>query len=190
MKRAKGEEQSSLLPHLPHLQFWSLTVREWTRGGEMGNVHDCCICIVEQQALLGPPLCVWYRGWSKELKERWLKWSAKDTLGNFWLINYSLGHVNCLVWIHVLLQLSVFYHHHHENEASYAVWLSCFSLPCLSNGFTSHHTLCLQEWFVQVNQRVIKERILWTLHIQGGGGGGGWLAIQSTLPPRISSCGK
>ena len=27
--------------------------------------------------------------------------------------------------IHVLLELSVFYHHHEENEASYAVWLSC-----------------------------------------------------------------
>ena len=42
---------------------------------------------------------------------------------NFWLINYSLGQVNCFVSIHVLLQLS-FYHHHEENEASYAVWLS------------------------------------------------------------------
>ena len=27
--------------------------------------------------------------------------------------------------MYVLLQLSVFYHHHEENEASYAVWLSC-----------------------------------------------------------------
>ena len=45
------------------------------------------------------------------------------------LINYSLGHVNCFVSIHVLLQLSVFYHHHEDNEASYAVWLS--SSKCL-----------------------------------------------------------
>ena len=34
---------------------------------------------------------------------------------------------------------------------------------------------CLQEWFVQVNQRVLKELVLWTLHTQGG-----WLATQST----------
>ena len=40
-----------------------------------------------------------------------------------WLINYSLGHVNCFV--SMLLQLSVFYHHHEENESSYTVWLSC-----------------------------------------------------------------
>ena len=49
----------------------------------------------------------------------------KGTQQNFWLINYSLGHVNCFVSIHVLMQLSVFYHHHEENEASYAVWISC-----------------------------------------------------------------
>ena len=44
--------------------------------------------------------------------------------GKFWLINYSLGYANCFVSIRMLLQLSVFYHHHEENEASYAVWLS------------------------------------------------------------------
>ena len=70
--------------------------------------------------------------------------------------------------IHVLLQLSVFYHHHEE--------------PCLSDWFASHHTLCLQEGFVQVNQRILKE--LQILHTQGG-----WLATQSTPPPpRISPC--
>ena len=56
---------------------------------------------------------------------RWLKWHAEGAQQNFWLINYSLGHVNRFVSIHVLLQLSVFYHHHEENEASYTVWLSC-----------------------------------------------------------------
>ena len=56
---------------------------------------------------------------------RWLKWHAEGVQRNFWLINYSLGHVNCFVSIHVLLLLSVFYHHHEENEASYAVWFSC-----------------------------------------------------------------
>ena len=53
-------------------------------------------------------------------KGRWLKWCVAK-----FLVNYSLGHVNCFVSIHVLLQLSVFYHHHEENEASYAVWFSC-----------------------------------------------------------------
>ena len=48
-------------------------------------------------------------------------------------------------------------------------------LPCLSDWFASHHTLCLQEWFVQVNQRGLKQRILWRLHTQGG-----WLATQFT----------
>ena len=43
----------------------------------------------------------------------------------FSLLIYSLGHVKCSVSVHMLLQLSVFYHHHEENEASYAVWLSC-----------------------------------------------------------------
>ena len=42
----------------------------------------------------------------------------------------------------MLLEPSVFYHHHEE--------------PCLSDWFASHHSLCLQEWFVQVNQRVFK----------------------------------
>ena len=54
-------------------------------------------------------------------KERWLNsYAAK-----FWLMNYSLGCVNLFVSIYMLLQLSVFYHHHEENEAGYAVWLSC-----------------------------------------------------------------
>ena len=96
-------------------------------------------------------------------KERWLKWGAEGTVWNF---KYSLGHVNCFASIHMLLQLSVFYHHH---EA-----------PCLSDWFGSHDTLCLQEWFVQVNQRVLKQRILWTLHTQGR-------APNPPLPPpRIS----
>ena len=72
-------------------------------------------------------------------KERWLKWPPQ----NFLLIKYSLGHVNCFVSIHMLLQLSVFYCHHEE--------------PCLSDWFASHHTLGLKERFVQVNQRVLKQ---------------------------------
>jgi len=39
--------------------------------------------------------------------------------GAKFLVKYSLGHVNCFVSIHKLLQLSVFYHHHEE--------------PCLSD---------------------------------------------------------
>ena len=50
-------------------------------------------------------------------------------------------------------------------------------LPCLSDWFASHHTLCLQESSIQVNQRVFKQLVLSTLHIQGG-----WLATQSTPP--------
>ena len=62
----------------------------------------------------------------------------------FWLIKYSVGHVNCFVSIHVLLQLSVFYHYHEENEASYTVWLSCSEYPLftLSDKLVS---FCLQE---------------------------------------------
>ena len=55
--------------------------------------------------------------------------------------------------------------------------LNMLSLLCLSDEFASHHALCLQEWFVQVNQRVLKQKILWTQHTQGG-----WLATQSTPP--------
>ena len=48
----------------------------------------------------------------------------------FWVINYSLGHVNPRGLAAVSVQLR----------------------------FVSHHIPCLQEWFVQVNQRVLKER--------------------------------
>ena len=47
--------------------------------------------------------------------------------------------------------------------------LNMLSLLCLSDGFASHHAVCLQEWFVQVNQRVLKELVLWTPHTRGGG---------------------
>ena len=50
---------------------------------------------------------------------------------------------------------------------------------CLSDWFASRQTLGLQEWFVQVNQRVLKKYILWRLQTQGGG----WLVTQSTPPP-------
>ena len=51
------------------------------------------------------------------------KWRAKDTQRNFCLINYSL---DLLIAIPVFLQLSVFFHHHdEENVASYTVCLSC-----------------------------------------------------------------
>ena len=102
---------------------------------------------------------------------RWLKWRTKDVQRNFWLIKYSLGHVNCFVSIHVLLQLS---HHHEENEASYAVWLNMLIIVCLSDWFASHHTLCLQEWFVQVNQRRLKHG--------DGTPKGGRVATQFTPP--------
>ena len=51
---------------------------------------------------------------------------ARQRCAAKFLVNYySLGHVNCFVSIHMLSELSVFYHHHEENEASYSVWLSC-----------------------------------------------------------------
>ena len=56
--------------------------------------------------------------------------------------------------------------------------LNLLIIPCLSDWFASHHTLSFQEWFVQVNQRGLKQRILWKLHTQGG-----WLATQFSPPP-------
>ena len=106
---------------------------------------------------------------------------------NFSQINYSCRHVNWfVVSIHVLLQLSVFYHHHEENEASYAVWLSCLNMLSflwVPDWFASHHTLCLQECFVQVNQRVLKQRIsiMDTAHPKE-------VASHPIHPPWISPC--
>ena len=48
-------------------------------------------------------------------------------------------------------------------------------LPCLSDWFASHHILRLQEWFVQVNQRVCSNKGDCTPK-------GGWLATQFTPP--------
>ena len=59
--------------------------------------------------------------------------------------------------------------------------LNMLIILCLSDWFAAHQTLGLQERFVQVNQRVLKQKkILWRLQTQGG-----WLATQST-PPWIS----
>ena len=69
-------------------------------------------------------------------KQRWLKWCAEGAARNFQLIKYLLEHFNCFASIHVVLHLSVFYHHHEE--------------PCLSDWFASHHTLGLQEWFTRM----------------------------------------
>ena len=55
-------------------------------------------------------------------------------------------------------------------------------LPCLCDWFASHCTLCLQEWFVRVNQRMLKELLLWTLHTQGG------VASHPIHPHWISPC--
>ena len=81
-----------------------------------GNILDCPALFPKQ--------------WSGvEIKGEVAKWAAK------FLINYSLGHV---------LQLSVFHHHHEENEASYAVWL--------------HLIVHFVEWLVYINfVRVLKQ---------------------------------
>ena len=103
-------------------------------------------------------------------KEGWLKWCAKGVSQNFQLINYSLGHVNCFVPIHVLLQLSVFYHHHEENEASYAVWLFCslFTLSvwliCISLYTLLTRMVCSSK--SENAQRII---IMDTAYPRGGG---------------------
>ena len=66
---------------------------------------------------------------------------------NYPVIYYSLGHVNS---IHVLLQLSVFYHYHEENEASYAVWLSC----------SKYVDYSLSEWLICVSSNTLFTRML------------------------------
>ena len=48
--------------------------------------------------------------------------------------------------------------------------LNMLIILCQSDWFASHQTVGLQEWFVQVNQRVLKQKILWRLQTQGGGG--------------------
>ena len=70
---------------------------------------------------------------------------------------------------HVLLQLSVFYHHHEESEATYAVWLSCSKYVDYSLSVASHQTLGLQEWFVKVNQSAQTKDIMETENPRGGG---------------------
>jgi len=55
-------------------------------------------------------------------------------------------------------------------------------LPCLSDWFASHHTLkclwhCLQEWFVQVNQRVLRAGVGWV-----------WLARLEVEQHAIRKC--
>ena len=107
---------------------------------------------------------------------------------NFWLINYSLGHVNCFVSIHVLLQLSVFYHHHEENEASYAVWLSCSKYVDYS---LSEWLICISSntWFTRMvcsskSESAQTKNVMETPNPRGG-----WLATQSTPPSPGSAPG-
>ena len=104
-------------------------------------------------------------------KERWLKWRTKGVLQNFQLINYSLGHFIALcqsmcfcsckcstiimkrmkqatLFGFLVLKCSLFI---------LSVWLICITLlvkmVCSSKSES-----------VQVNQRVLKELVLWTLH--------------------------
>ena len=87
------------------------------------------------------PMPYLYTGADPEkYKEGWLI----HTQRNFQLINYSLGCINWFVSIHMLLQLSVFYHRHEEHEASYAFWLFCSKYRLLSEWLICaswHHTL-------------------------------------------------
>ena len=61
--------------------------------------------------------------------------------------------------------------------------LNMLIILCQSDWFASHQTVGLQEWFVQVNQRVLKQKILWRLQTQGG------VASHPIHPPPwISHC--
>ena len=118
-------------------------------------------------------------------KERWLKWRTKGVSRNFQLINYSLGCVSCFVSIHVLLQLSVFYHHHEENEASYADWLSSKYLE-----FT------LSEWWICISSCTLFTRMVCSsksesaqrINTMNTAHPRGWLATQSPHPDQSLHC--
>ena len=74
--------------------------------------------------------------------------------------------------------------HHEENEASYAVWLSCYKFFSVFPVRVSDlcliiATLCLQEWFVQVAKSEsahTRISIMNTAHPRN-------VATQSTPPP-------
>ena len=53
---------------------------------------------------------------------------------------------------HVLLQLSVFYHHE-ENEASYAVWLSC-------SKYVDYSLFTLSEWLICISSYTLFTRMV------------------------------
>ena len=128
-----------------------------------------------------------FRGWSRKLEGEVAKVACQRCVMKFSVNHYSLGCVICFVSVHVLLQLSVFYHHHEENEASYAVWLFALNmliilcLPCLSDWFASHHTL----WMVRLRKSESAQRINIFMDTACPKGGGEWLSTQSN-PPWIS----
>ena len=113
-------------------------------------------------------------------KERWLKWCTKGAVGNFWLINYSLGYVSCLCQstCSCSCQCSTTIVKRMKQATLFGfLVLNMLSLPCLSNGFVSHHLLCLQEsccgdllsqkWLLW-SESALLWTLLWTLHTQGG----------------------
>ena len=124
------------------------------------------------------------RGCPEKWKERQLKWRAKGAWQNFQLIN---GCVNCFVSIHVLLQCYTTIMKRMKQATLFGFFavnmLIILCLPCLNDWFASHHTLCLQEWFVQVNQRMLKQRIsiMDTADSRG-------VASHPIHPPWISPC--
>ena len=65
----------------------------------------------------------------------------------------SLGCVICFVSVHVLFQLSVFYHHHEENEASYAVWLFC-------SKYVDYSLFTLSEWLICISSYALFTKIV------------------------------
>ena len=118
------------------------------------------------------------RGWSRKMNGEVAKVAHQRRTAKF-LVNW-LGHVNCFVssMCSCSCQCSTTIMKRMKQATLFGfLVLNMLNIPCLSDWFASHHTLCLQEWFVQVNQRVLKQRILWRLHTQGG-----WLATQFTPP--------
>ena len=139
-----------------------------------------------------------FRGWSRKLEGEVPKVTCQRRIAKFSVNHYLLVCVICFVSFHVVLQLSVFYHHDEENIANYAVWhffsgifslnmLIILCLPCLSDWFASHHTL----WMVRLRKSESAQRInifMDTAHLTGGGVGVASHPIQPLLdqPPDIS----
>ena len=158
--------------------MWMSCFYKWIlkcTGGSVGNCMDLSVektvhwllCALgqggESWAIVGADPEKW--------KEMWLNWPMKHAakfLANWtgMLIDSCQSTCFCSCQCSAIMKRM-------KQTMLFGFLLSIFSVWVI--------TLCLQ-WFVQVNQWVLKELVLWTLHTQGG-----WLATQSTSTP-ISPC--